>query len=125
MSIPEIIEKAVNRTDKLLEKAKVDDYHSGSTLTGILIKGRSYFSFNVGDSRTILIKFKSSEDKVNHNNEVNKKIISNNEENKLKLDDSSVFQDPNYSKVTDEFSESYQKEAMCKFEIESLTKDHN
>mmetsp|Transcript_17364 Transcript_17364/g.17058 ORF Transcript_17364/g.17058 Transcript_17364/m.17058 type:complete len:540 (+) Transcript_17364:199-1818(+) len=129
LSIPEIIEKAVNRTDKLIEKSKVEDYHSGSTLTGILVKGRSFFPFNVGDSRCALVKFKTLNDKVLYDKEKEKKIINsggNVEENKLLRDESSgIFQDVNSSKITDEAGAFGQSNLQCRFEVQALTKDHN
>ena len=62
---------------------------------------------------------------MDYNNEVNEKIISNNEEDKIQQEESNVFYDPNHSKTSDRFNESYNKQTMCKFEIESLTEDHN
>lgn len=77
-SINEILDNAVTKTDTDIEKAPLDSYNSGSTLTGVLIKGNSLYPFNVGDSRTILIQFKSEEDRKDYMLEKHSKIISDN-----------------------------------------------
>ena len=74
LSIPEIIEYAVNKTDVEIKKSTVDWFHSGSTLTGVIIKGNCIIPFNVGDSRWILIKFKSDEARQEFDSQVNSRI---------------------------------------------------
>ncbi|CAI2387173.1 unnamed protein product [Moneuplotes crassus] len=128
LSIPEIIEKAVTLTDKLIKKTKVDDYHSGSTLTGILMKGRSFFPFNVGDSRSVLIKFKTITDRLNYDQEVikNRPNGLQRKEHKLYREGSGdICVDDNYSQNSDKISESCIKHPECKFEVQALTNDHN
>ena len=63
MCIPDAINYSILKIDTDIDKAPVDSYSSGSTLTGVFINGTTMYPFNVGDSRSILIKFKTDDDK--------------------------------------------------------------
>jgi serine/threonine protein phosphatase PrpC len=90
------------------------------------LKGRRIYPFNVGDSRCILIRFKSLEHKKDYVSQNNSKIISKptprNEEQKF------IFQNVNPSifKSMREFSAGQlSDENESKFEAVALTIDHS
>lgn len=58
MCIPDVLDYAITKIDTDIDKAPLDSYSSGSTLTGVFINGSVVYPFNVGDSRSILVKYK-------------------------------------------------------------------
>ena len=111
-----------------LNKTTVDSFHSGSTLTGAIIKGSCIIPFNVGDSRWILIKFKSEEAKQEYDLQVNSTIITKdqNEEQKVKFDNKRLSMISSKSVIGAKLDKEAQNdEAISKFEAEQLTFDHS
>lgn len=125
----EVIEYAVDKTDANIKKTHIDSFHSGSTLTGVLFRGRSIFAFNVGDSRSILIKFKNSACKSDFVYEKNCNIISKSHrvsEERKHSPESGVRQASVFgtSKLANAASDVYLEDSMSKFEALALTTDH-
>jgi len=126
LSIPEVVEFAINKTDTDIKKANVDSYQSGSTLTGVIIKGNSVFPFNVGDSRCIMIKFASEEGRKEYYSQINSRIISinQNEEQKGDYDNRPGYFIHKKSVMNINKVDVQNDESQSQFEAEPLTFDH-